>query len=100
MNECVKCKDGYTKVNGYCIPCAPCCRTCEPENGEGDEQCTSCHEGWGLSPVNSCSFCDPSCKTCEEAYNPFTILVGLFLPDTCTSCHEDSTLSPFGPSSV
>lgn len=82
LNECIICKDGFTLVNGYCVPCADCCATCEPANGTAANQCTSCPEGFGLDDGNMCRPCHPSCKTCSGAY----------YDSECTSCHEDSTL--------
>jgi len=85
LNECIVCKDGFTLVNGYCVPCADCCATCEPANGTGKDQCLSCHPGFGLYD-GYCEACDPSCATCNNALDA----------SSCTSCHEDSTMGTSG----
>jgi len=86
LNECIVCKDGFTLVNGYCVPCADCCATCEPANGTGSDQCLSCHPGFGLDGYGGCGACDPACATCTDAWDA----------STCTSCKEDSTLGTSG----
>ena len=86
LNECIICKDGFTLINGYCVPCADSCKTCVAANGTAANQCTSCHPGAGLDEAGQCKACHPSCKTCDNSW----------AADSCTSCHEDSTLGTSG----
>lgn len=86
LNECIVCKDGFTLVNGYCVPCADCCKTCAAANGTAANQCESCHPGFGLDGNGMCKACHPSCKTCS----------GSWAADKCTACHEDSTMGTSG----
>jgi len=86
FNECVICKDGFTLINGYCVPCADSCKTCVAANGTAANQCTSCHPGFGLDEAGQCKPCHPSCDTCSSAWSA----------DSCTSCHEDSTKGTSG----
>jgi hypothetical protein len=85
-NECIECAPGFTLVNGYCVECAECCKTCDAANGTGINQCTSCHPGFGNDGNGECKRCHPACKTCSSAWDR----------DTCTTCHEDSTLTSGG----
>merc|ERR1719264_1914645 len=67
LNECIVCKDGFTLINGYCVPCADCCATCEPANGTAANQCLSCHPGFGLDGNGQCKACHPACATCSNS---------------------------------
>ena len=86
LNECIVCKDGFTLINGYCVPCADCCATCEPANGTAANQCLSCHPGFGLDGNGQCKACHPACATCSNAWEA----------DSCLSCAADSTMGTSG----
>jgi hypothetical protein len=112
-NQCLKfCPDGYTDVNGFCLPCTSPCATCDG----GRDRCLTCLQSASLNPekkfyafgracytecpVNTvtdeankrCLGCASGCRICDLADRDICIVCQrplLLLNSTCVpQCPE------------
>ncbi|CAD8105658.1 unnamed protein product [Paramecium sonneborni] len=66
---CKTCLPGYYLIDQECHPCSSNCKTCSIKS----DQCTSCFEGYFLTPDMKCEKCNQGCQSCQVQTKSCTI---------------------------
>ena len=88
--KCDICEDGLFLSNYQCHSCDNNCKTCK----DNASNCISCHDGFYLTPDNSCASCSESCKICSSGTKCLSCVDNYFLySGKCYQCNFNCKIS-------